>query len=152
MVLTTSRQCRRSGIFIVYFERISHFFKCFWPWTVKCLPGIISTKIIGQEISENLPIFMMLFFNLFQPSLAFQIEGSHLICIANQMTGFYMECKTGLKWVENQCLFHRMIYSWVWYFIQFTRISSKFLQFPLNVNISIKISIFFDILNFKIDI
>ena len=39
-------------------------------------------------------------FNPFQPRVAFHIETSHLICIANQMTGFYMECITGLKWVN----------------------------------------------------
>ena len=36
-------------------------------------------------------------FNLFQPSLAFQIETSYL----NQMTGFYMKYNTGLVWVEH---------------------------------------------------
>ena len=39
-------------------------------------------------------------FNPYQPSIAFHIETSHLICRTNQMTGFYMKCKTGLKWVN----------------------------------------------------
>ena len=46
--------------------------------------------------------------NPFQPSVAFHIETSHWICNANhwicnanQMTGFYMKCSTGLKWVKN---------------------------------------------------
>ena len=34
--------------------------------------------------------------NPFQPIVAFHIETSHLICIANQMTGFYMKYNTGL--------------------------------------------------------
>ena len=38
--------------------------------------------------------------NSFQPSNAFHIEISHLICHANQMTGFYMKCNTCLKWVD----------------------------------------------------
>ena len=38
--------------------------------------------------------------NSFQPSDAFYIETSHLICSANQVTGFYMKCNTGLKWVK----------------------------------------------------
>ena len=38
--------------------------------------------------------------NQFQPSVTFRIETSHLICTANQMTGFYMKCNTGLKWVK----------------------------------------------------
>ena len=37
------------------------------------------------------------FINLFQPSVAFHIEISHLLCKAKQMTGFYMERNTGLK-------------------------------------------------------
>ena len=39
--------------------------------------------------------------NHFQPSVAFHIDPSHLICVANQMTGFYMKCSTGLKWVKE---------------------------------------------------
>ena len=38
--------------------------------------------------------------NPFQPSVAFYIETSYLICRANRMTGFYMKCNTGLKWVN----------------------------------------------------
>ena len=39
--------------------------------------------------------------NLFQPSDTFHTETNHLICCANQMAGFYMKCKTGIKWVEE---------------------------------------------------
>ena len=38
-------------------------------------------------------------FNQFQPSVAFHKETSHLICIPNKMTGFYI-CNTGRKWVN----------------------------------------------------
>ena len=34
-------------------------------------------------------------FTSFQPSVTFHIETSYLVCTANQMTGFYMECNTG---------------------------------------------------------
>ena len=34
-------------------------------------------------------------------SIAFHIETSHLICTANHMTGFYLKCNTGLKWVTG---------------------------------------------------
>ena len=34
------------------------------------------------------------------PSVAFHIETSHLVCSANQMTGFYIKCNNGLKRVE----------------------------------------------------
>ena len=40
------------------------------------------------------------YFNLSQPSVAFHIETSHLIYTANQMTGFYMKCNSGFKWVN----------------------------------------------------
>ena len=38
--------------------------------------------------------------DLLHPSFVFHIETSHLICGADQMTGFYMKCKTGLKRVK----------------------------------------------------
>ena len=37
----------------------------------------------------------------FQPSVAFHIETSHLICSENQMTGFCIKCSTWLKWVHH---------------------------------------------------
>ena len=43
--------------------------------------------------------------NPFQLSVAFYIETSHWICNANQMTGFYMKCKTGLKCVNRKLHF-----------------------------------------------
>ena len=36
----------------------------------------------------------------FQPSVAFDIETSHLIYTANQMTGFYMKCNAGQRSFE----------------------------------------------------
>ena len=41
--------------------------------------------------------FLCKCFNPFQPSAAFHIENSHLICSANQMIGFNMKCNAGLK-------------------------------------------------------
>ena len=38
-------------------------------------------------------------FNPFLPSIAFYIKTSQFIFAANQMTGFYTECNTSLKWV-----------------------------------------------------
>ena len=38
--------------------------------------------------------------NPFQPNIAFNVETNHLILSPNQMTGFYMEFNTGLKWVN----------------------------------------------------
>ena len=42
-----------------------------------------------------------LLFNLFQSTVAFHIENSHLFCFAKQMTGFYIKRNTGLKWVKR---------------------------------------------------
>ena len=36
----------------------------------------------------------------FQPSVTFHIDTCHLICATNQMTGFYIKCNNGLKWVN----------------------------------------------------
>ena len=41
------------------------------------------------------------YFNLSQQSVAFHIETSHLIYTANQVTGLYMNCNGGLKWVNS---------------------------------------------------
>ena len=43
----------------------------------------------------------MLQLNPFHSIVAFHIETSHLFCRANQATGFYMKCKTGLKWITD---------------------------------------------------
>ena len=49
----------------------------------------ISTYTLKQLRSKK--------FDPFQPRVVFYIETSHLIYTANQMTGFYMKCNTGLK-------------------------------------------------------
>ena len=36
-----------------------------------------------------------------QPIVVFHIETSHLFCRVKQVTGFYMICNTGLKWVNK---------------------------------------------------
>ena len=43
------------------------------------------------------------YFNPSQPSVAFHSETSHLIYTANQMTGFFIKCNSGLKWVNSTC-------------------------------------------------
>ena len=51
--------------------------------------GIFEGIISGRHLID---------FNSFQPSVALYIETYHLTCRANQMTGVYMKCNTGLKW------------------------------------------------------
>ena len=43
------------------------------------------------------------YFNPSQPSVVFHIQTNHLIYTGNQMTGFYMKCNSGLKWVNSKC-------------------------------------------------
>ena len=52
-----------------------------------------------KYFNEALTLSFLFHVNPFQPSVAFHIETSHLFCRAKQITGFYMKCNTGLKWV-----------------------------------------------------
>ena len=61
---------------------------------------IKNTRLRLKDQSQVAEIFPRTV-NIFQPSIAFHIETSHLICSANQMTGFYMKCNTELKWVKS---------------------------------------------------
>ena len=54
----------------------------------------------GSEYTSEYRSSTLYFFNPFHPSVAFHIETSHLICTANQMTGFYIKRNTGLKWIQ----------------------------------------------------
>ena len=64
--------------------------------------------LIVDQIKQKFPsIFKVvskdpdfLVFKLFQASVAFHIEISHLFCSANQMIGFYIKRITGLKWLK----------------------------------------------------
>ena len=64
---------------------------------VKIFKGCFPQILLGplNTLSQMINIL-----NLFQPNAAFQIATSHLICRANQMTGFCMKRNTGLKWVN----------------------------------------------------
>ena len=44
-------------------------------------------------------------FNPFRSNVAFNTETSHLIRAVNQMTGLYMKCDNGLKWVKEIFIF-----------------------------------------------
>ena len=49
----------------------------------------MKVRMLFFEISRINPVW---------PSVAFHTETSRLISFANQRTGFYMQCITGLKW------------------------------------------------------
>ena len=36
-----------------------------------------------------------MYFDFFQPNVAFHIETSNLVCRVNKITGFYMKCNAG---------------------------------------------------------
>ena len=44
----------------------------------------------------------MKIFKPFQSIVVFHVETSHFLSGANQMTGFYVECNTEVKWVKGR--------------------------------------------------
>ena len=63
--------------------------------------------------------------NPFQPSAAFYVEISHLICTANEMTGFCMTCKTLLRLVNLVAL----LFELSWAKLQWTSMIPKILLY-----------------------
>ena len=69
---------------------------------------VFNVECILRNVAEKVEhIFVKNLFTHFSLLLRFQIETSHLICTANQLTGFYMKCNTGLKWVNLKCKLNR---------------------------------------------
>ena len=69
------------------------------------LPAWMVVKLRNVETSVVKITYFFLVINVhalnpFQSSAGFHIETSHLICIANQVTGFYMKCSPELKWFK----------------------------------------------------
>ena len=58
------------------------------------------TRTYMEQQSRNYWFRIKVYINPIQSSFAFHIETSHLICSANQMNDFYMECNTVLKRVK----------------------------------------------------
>ena len=86
-------------------------------WLYRCLKdvdGVTSVRERSNPFCIYFSSLLFSWFHLIQPNVAFHVENSHLICIANQMTGFYMKCianqmtgfymkcNIGLKWVKKQ--------------------------------------------------
>ena len=68
----------------------------------KCNNKVIKTLHFSHQLTLSKGnAFFLWSFNPFQPSVVFHIETSHLICTANQITGFYVKCNPGLKWVKS---------------------------------------------------
>ena len=75
---------------------------------ISWMEKIFSTKMYDTSYQWYLPIFKgsdfffsWMSINLSQSSVAFYRETSHLLCIANQMTGFCMKCNTRLEWIKE---------------------------------------------------
>ena len=73
----------------------------------------IWVEIFGQPCSCLQKFYEDVWIDPFQSSIAFHVETNRLIYYANHMTGFHMECNTGLKWV-NPCFYL--------YFVEISRI------------------------------
>ena len=56
------------------------------------------TRLLTLQVNIKL---LPCLFNPFQPSVVFRIETRHLICSANQMSGFYMKWNFQPKWVRK---------------------------------------------------
>ena len=68
----------------------------------KCSFKYLVLSLLFVPLVYSLTSFLINYnLNIFQPSVAFHIETSHLFCSANQKTDFYMKLNTGLKWVEG---------------------------------------------------
>ena len=60
----------------------------------------LSIKLVAKK--KEFPVDYYAFFEIFkilQPSVAFHIETSHLIC-SKSNDWLYMKCNAGLKWVK----------------------------------------------------
>ena len=66
-----------------------------------CIFPQLHRKSLNAAIYQYLTCWI----NPFQPTVAFHIETSHLICSVNQVTCFNMKCNTWLSWVQ--------IFSWI---------------------------------------
>ena len=92
-------------------KRLRHVFSCEFCKNFKnnnfteylhATASVLSTQINGEKGMKRI--------NPFQPSVAFHTETIHLIRRANQRTGFFMKCNTGLKrvnWNFNDSKFER---------------------------------------------
>ena len=90
---------KRSNAILKYLRAGQHNLKNQWTNSYNLrsvdLLNMISSPDFAQAFSKH--------FNPIQPSVAFHIETSHLICGVNQTTGFHLKCNTGLKWSSNAC-------------------------------------------------
>ena len=126
LLLTWTDFTHFSGVSIAKFELVStgwvyFFYGCYYYVTdnfwMLWIYRIIMGKSCCTTVRQTLPCIMLMMssfllqtlveivvgikkINSFQPSIACLVESSYLICNANRMTGFYMKCKTGLKWVN----------------------------------------------------
>ena len=70
------------------------------PWVFFMFFISCKWQQITQSIAYTIFPGSYALINPFQPSVAFHIETSYLICPANQMTGFCMKCNSGLRGVK----------------------------------------------------
>ena len=65
------------------------------PWTNDRFPKFNLFRTNAPTLFQCIPLFCSM---SFLSRVAFHLETSHLIWIANHLTDFYMKCSIGLKW------------------------------------------------------
>ena len=73
-------------------------------WVFSCKFAAYFQNAFLEEHLWRVPFVLKTYeklINPLQPSRAIHSETSHLICSANQVTGFYMKCNTELKRIKH---------------------------------------------------
>ena len=63
--------------------------------------GLALKGLNNIDFNRKIQFRTNVLFNPFQPSIAFHIETSDLLCFAKQKIGFYMKCNTDLKYFNT---------------------------------------------------
>ena len=98
MKIYVKKKAINERIYLATWEKNIHKKKLLFLWKKKC--NCQKDELVYRNMIGCFQKWFRLF-NPFQSSVAFHIETSDLTCIANQMTGFYMRWKTGLKLVNR---------------------------------------------------
>ena len=69
------------------------------PFPTACLNKI--KVLIGKHFFHHFKNNLGTHLTHFLRCVAFDVETSNSFCSVNQVTGFYMKCNTGLKWVKG---------------------------------------------------
>ena len=68
----------------------------YWTYFLKDVANLLLINIKQLELYEIEYIITPVL-----PNVLYHIESSYFFCRSKQMTGFYMKCNTGIKWVKR---------------------------------------------------